>query len=82
MSSKENRETTAVVRRLDAVLAVLLELIDEDTKKASITRRIKLLHLAGLKSSEIARIVGKTSVYVSVVIGRQSRSQKNRKKLK
>lgn len=82
MSGKENSETSAVVRRLDAVLAVLLELIDEEGKKASITRRVKLLHLAGLKPSEIARIVGKTSVYVSVVIGRQSRAQKRRNKLK
>jgi hypothetical protein len=78
LSDKHNSETSAVVRRLDAVLAILLELIDEESKKASITRRITLLHLSGLKPSEIARIVGKTSVYVNVVIGRQ-RSPKKRK---
>jgi hypothetical protein len=70
MKGKDNADIREVIRKLDAILAVLLESMVEDEKKVSITKRIWLLHTSGLKPSEIARILGKTPTYVNVVLGK------------
>jgi len=76
LKGKNNADVKDVVRKLDAILAVLLESMVENGKKASVTKRIKLLHTSGLKPSEIASILGKTQVYVNVVLGRKTRKKR------
>ncbi len=71
MKGKDNSETKDITRRLDAILSVLLESINEEGKKPSMTKRINLLHASGLRSSEIARILGKTQAYVNVILRRR-----------
>ena len=72
LKGKNNADTKDVLRKLDAILAVLLESIDEEEKKISMTKRINILHTSGLRPSEIARILGKTQTYVNVVLGRRT----------
>ena len=76
MKGKNDADIKDVIKKLDAILAVLLESMTEDGKKASMTKRIRLLHTSGLRPSEIARILGKTSAYVNVVLGRETGKQR------
>jgi len=76
MKGKNDADIKDVIKKLDAILAVLLESMTEDGKKASMTKRIRLLHTSGLRPSEIARILGKTSAYVNVVLGRKTGKQR------
>jgi hypothetical protein len=70
MKDQENTEIREVTRRLDAVLSVLLETVQAEGKKLSLAKRVEILHTAGLRPSEIARILGKTATYVNVELTR------------
>ena len=70
MKNKQCLETEEITRRLDAILNILLESVERDTKKLSMARRVEILHTAGLRPSQIARILGKTSTYVNVELTR------------
>lgn len=65
---RPSEETLEITRRLDAILSVLLESMQVEGKKPTIKKQIRLLHQAGLRPSEIARILGKTQPYVNSVL--------------
>jgi len=70
MKNKQELGTKEITKRLDAMLNVLLESVERDSKRIPMGKRVELLHLAGLRPSEIARILGKTSGYVNVELAR------------
>ena len=76
MKGKDDDDIKDITKRLDAILAVLLESMNEDAKKASITKRIRLLHASGLRPSEIAHVLGKTTAYVSNILWRKTGKEK------
>lgn len=67
-----SEETLAITRRLDAILNVLLESMLFEGKKPTIRIRIHLLRQAGLRPSEIGRILGKTQQYVNSVLAQSA----------
>jgi len=67
-----------VIRRLDAVLAVLLETGSAEGKRISMAKQVEVLDRAGLKPAEIGRILRKTRAYVNVELHRLRRSQERR----
>jgi hypothetical protein len=74
-------DTRDITRRLDAMLNVLLESVHEDGKSISMAKRVEMLHTAGLRPSEIARILGKTATYVNVELTRiKSKAQKAKRR--
>jgi hypothetical protein len=76
----QDLDTKDITRRLDAMLNVLLESAHEDGGSISMAKRVEMLHTAGLRPSEIARILGKTATYVNVELTRIK--SKARKKVK
>lgn len=69
----DNLEVKEITKRLDAIASILLESMNVEGKKPSMRKRIELLHAAGLKPTEIARIVGRTSMYVNVVLSQRKK---------
>lgn len=63
---KDNQE---VVKRLDLIISLMLE---KDSSENSITTtdKVKKLNDLGLKTLEIANILGKNNNYINVVISR------------
>ena len=55
----EKQEDREIIKRLDAILSVLLEMVPAEGKKMSTSRRIESLHNAGLRPSEIARVLAR-----------------------
>jgi hypothetical protein len=70
MANDQSLEVKEIVKRLDAILNVLLESSPAEGKKLPMSRRVQLLYQAGLRPSEIARILGKTPTYVTVELTR------------
>jgi hypothetical protein len=67
-----------VVKRLDAIINIILETTKLDGKRLSDAKRIELLHTAGLRPIEISRILGKSlsNVGVQLSLMRKARSKK------
>jgi len=63
-------DTEAVVKRLDAILNVLLSLPKPDGKTMSLLRRVEILSSSGFRNVEIANILGVSQVHVGVMINR------------
>ncbi len=70
MANDASPELKEIVKRLDAILNVLLESSPAEGKKLPMSRRVQLLYQAGLRPSEIARILGKTPSYIAVELSR------------
>jgi len=68
LSGITDKSCQEIVRRLDAILNILLESMQVEGTKPTIRKRINLLHESGLRPSEIARILGKTQPYVTSVL--------------
>lgn len=68
MRALNEKELLEITRRLDAILNVLLESMQVEGKKPTMIKRILLLRKAGLRPSEIGRILGKTQPYVNAVL--------------
>lgn len=66
--ARDKDDVLEITRRLDAILNVLLESMPVEGKKPTIRKRIRLLREAGLRPSEIGRILGKTQQYVNSVL--------------
>lgn len=54
-----------LVKRLDAIINILLETAESGGKPLSISKRIELLDSAGLRPIEISKLIGKTLTYVT-----------------
>ena len=67
----DNLEVKEITKTLDAIASILLEFMNVEGKKPSMRKRIELLHASGLKPTEIARIVRRTSMYVNVVLSQR-----------
>lgn len=81
MSKKTERMSEAdkeIIRRLDAVLGVLLELSPADGKKWSVSKRIEFLGDRGYRSNEIGKIVGRSTAFVGVILNRYKRRTEGR----
>jgi len=80
MSTKttEDESMLQVVKRLDAIINIILETTKLDGKRLSDAKRIELLHTAGLRPIEISRILGKSlsNVGVQLSLMRKARSKK------
>jgi len=76
VSSENNYKD--IVRRLDAVLAVLLETGSAEGKRIPVAKQVEVLDRAGLRPAEIARILRKNRAYVNVELHRLRRSQERR----
>jgi len=73
---KREEETWQLAKRLDAIINVLLETARVEEKPLSTSKKITILHTAGLRPIEISRILGKSITYVSVELTRIRKSQK------
>jgi hypothetical protein len=72
---------SAIVKRLDAILAVLLDTpIPAEGKKLSMMKRIELLNTVGLRNVEIAEIMGLKPVTIGVVLNHLRKKAKKEKK--
>lgn len=67
MSAKRNvvENLGPVIKRLDAMISLLFELIEKEGGKLSVRDKILILHSVGLQSSEIARIIRRSVLHVS-----------------
>jgi hypothetical protein len=59
-----------IVRRLDVLINVLLETGGKDGNPVSMVTRIKILHQAGMRPIEVAKILGKKMTYVNKELSR------------
>jgi len=74
---------SAITKRLDAILAVLLETPTlAEGKKLSMMKRIELLNTVGLRNVEIAEIMGLKPVTIGVVLSHLRKKAKKAKKEK
>jgi hypothetical protein len=62
--------------RLDAIISLLLEILETDDKPMSIARRIEILGRSPLRPSDIARITGKPLRDVTSVLARKRKSRR------
>ena len=62
---KTEEETWQLAKRLDAIINVLLETANAPSKPITTTRKIAILHTAGLRPIEISRILDKSLTYVT-----------------
>jgi DNA-directed RNA polymerase specialized sigma24 family protein len=79
-TSEASEADKAIIKRLDTIIEVLLESMPADEKKMSVLRRVELLDDLGYRPVEIARILGKTTVFVGVMLNRLKKQSKKRKK--
>lgn len=79
-SSQVSGPDKTILKRLDTIIAVLLESVDtEDKKKISLLKRVEFLNELGYRPVEIARILGKTTIFVGVMLNRLKKQSKRRK---
>lgn len=69
-----------LVKRLDAVIGLLVVTLPQPDHKRSLREQIKLLDAAGLSPSEIARIVDRPPTSVNSELARLRGNKKNGKK--
>ena len=77
MSERRNREqeTWQIVKRLDAIIKILLETAELKGKPLAISERIEMLYAAGLRPVEISKILGKTTSHITAQLTRIRRSR-------
>ena len=73
-------ELSDVVKRLDAVIALLAVTLPQPDQPRSLRDQIRLLDAAGLAPAEIARIVDRPSPAVNSELARIRGKKKNGKK--
>jgi hypothetical protein len=69
-----------LIKRLDAVIGLLVVTLPQPEQARSLRDQIKLLDASGLSPSEIARIVGRPATSVNSELARIRDNNKNRKK--
>lgn len=82
MSERREREqeTWQIVKRLNAIINILLETAELEGKPLSISKRIEMLDAAGLRPIEISKILGKTLSYTTTQLTRIRKSRFKRTK--
>ena len=77
VSERRNREqeTWQIVKRLDAIIKILLETAELKGKPLPISERIEMLYAAGLRPVEISKILGKTTSHITAQLTRIRRSR-------
>lgn len=74
-------DNSAIVRRLDAIIAVLLETpYPADGKPFKMMKRIDILNSAGLRNFEIAQIIGLKPSTIAVVLNSLRKKEKMKEK--
>jgi len=62
-------DSSDIVKRLDAILAVLLDRPEfSEGKKLTMRKRVEILNAVGLRNIEIAKILGLKQTTVAVVL--------------
>lgn len=72
-------EQREVIKRLDAIINILLETAVVKGKDLSVSTKIHMLHGVGLRPIEIAQILGITLSHVSAELYRKKKATKPRK---
>ncbi len=74
------QDTSGVEKRLDVIANLLTILVTQkiDGSVGSTTDRILLLRDAGLAPSGIARVIGKTTNYVSSILSQKKKAAKKK----
>jgi len=80
VSEKREREqeTLQIVKRLDAVINILLETAELKGKPLSMSKRIEMLNAVGLRPIEISKILDKTLSYITAELTRIRKSRPKR----
>ena len=81
-NKKEFSNSEGIVKRLDAILNVLLSTPTSEGKSFSMLRRVELLSASGLRNVEIAEILGATQVSVGVMINKLKKKKLKKKPAK
>jgi hypothetical protein len=68
-------ELSDVVKRLDAITALLVFLLPEPSERRSLRDQIRLFDEAGLAPSEIAKMVGQTAASSQLGTSKDSREE-------
>lgn len=77
-NSSELTELRRIIKRLDVLINIMLMSAQQDSKLA-IAKKIEILDAAGLRSIEIAEILGISPTHVSVQLNRQRKKSANKK---
>jgi len=77
---EREQETWQIVKRLNAIINILLETAELEGKPLSISKRIEMLDAAGLRPIEISKILGKTLSYTTTQLTRIRKSRFKRTK--
>ena len=64
----ETKDTELILKRLDAIIGILLETSRPEGRQIQMKDRVRILHNSGMRPIEIARILGISITNVSVVL--------------
>jgi DNA-binding MarR family transcriptional regulator len=78
--SNEGQQQEPLLKRLDAILNVLLHLPQSEGKSPSMLRRVEILSSSGLRNVEIAKILGISQPAVGVMLDRLRKKSKKKKR--
>lgn len=78
--AKSNEKQEEIVKRLNAIIKILLETSRPGGKEISKIQRIQILYDAGFRPIEISEILGWSPTSVTSEITKIRRSKKERKK--
>jgi len=67
-----------LTKRLDLIANLLTMLVAQSDNPPPITKRIMLLHEAGMGPADIGRIVGKSTGYVGAVTSQKKKAAKSK----
>lgn len=79
-SKDTSTELREIVKRLDALISIMLELNTIREKELTITDKIKILYGVGLRPVEIAEILNITLTNVSVQLHRMKKKERMKKR--
>jgi len=64
-TTREEADFKQILRRLDVLIAVLLEMGQKNGKPIPVGTRVRILSQAGMRPVEISKILGKSLSYVT-----------------
>jgi hypothetical protein len=75
----KNESYKDLVKRLDAIINILLETFHPEGKEMPNIKKIEILHRVGLRPTEISKILGISEIYVNVGLTRIRKRKARRK---